>query len=194
MKLLHIVLLAAAAGFSISSGLHNPQTHYPKKDTVTSRTAFEMAFKHPCTKESCDIYYSPGGDVDVFKAAAEEVKGNAWPARIIGPCISACAIFADHARENVCILPFAEFHFHLGTNYVWAGFQVGLSDIAPLLTDWLDAPEKYARLGEYRPLSRFIPDQSPDIDQWVRDRGGYPRNGFLEMPFTEAVQFWQICA
>lgn len=42
--------------------------------------------------------------------------------------------------------------------------------------------------------TRFIPSQSPDIDQWVREHGGYPETGFLVMRYPETRDFWPECA
>lgn len=40
---------------------------------------------------------------------------------------------------------------------------------------------------------RFDPTQSPDIDTWVKDRGGYPTGSFLTMLYEDAKRFWKTC-
>lgn len=77
--------------------------------------AFQSVFG-PCRGETCVISSNPGGNVRQFLAAASEVLRGAKRMIVIdGTCASACVIFADVARERVCITRKARFAFHKAT-------------------------------------------------------------------------------
>lgn len=40
---------------------------------------------------------------------------------------------------------------------------------------------------------RFEPPQSKDVDDWVREHGGYPEEGILSMSFKDVKTFWSVC-
>lgn len=134
--------------------------------------AFERAFG-PCSGQTCVVRSSPGGEVRRFLAAAAAVRAGAKQLVIIdGPCHSACAIFADVARERVCITPRASFGFHKATLYRAEG------------------------RGSERTLTRIArsdPRHSADIARWVHANGGFPTRGMNVMNNRQAQKFWRSC-
>jgi hypothetical protein len=76
---------------------------------------FAKGFLAACG-EPCIITANGGGRLDHFLALAAAVKAQKRTVIIAGPCFSACAIFADFARENVCITAAARFGFHRSSN------------------------------------------------------------------------------
>lgn len=113
--------------------------------------------------EPCIVNDNPGGNVYLFQLAADQVLAGARERVVIdGLCASACAYFADKARDRVCITPRAIMGFHKG--------KVADDDRV-----------------------RITLHHSPDIEQWVMRRGGYPSVGYLEMKFADAKKFWPVC-
>jgi hypothetical protein len=134
--------------------------------------AFQSVFG-PCRGDTCIISSNPGGNVREFLAAATEVLRGAKRLVVIdGPCASACVIFADIARERVCITRNASFAFHKAT--VFRAEQRG---------------------GQHtmRAVARRDPVHSPDIANWVRRNGGFPARGMRFMSNEQAGQFWRRC-
>lgn len=118
--------------------------------------------------DPCIIKENMGGSADAFLFAAREILAGARSQVVVdGYCASACAYFADKARPRVCVTKNAVFAFHQGT--------LELRDI----TEQNDP--------------RLIVVHSPDIEQWVKKRGGYPADGFLEMTFRDAKRLWPPC-
>jgi hypothetical protein len=93
---------------------------------------------------------------------------------IDGPCIPACAIFADVARSRVCITGRAQFGFHKAS-----GFAV---------------QRRADGRAQLRALGRRDPPHSRDIALWVKDHGGFPRDGLRIMSAKQARQFWRRCS
>jgi hypothetical protein len=125
--------------------------------------------------EPCVIRYSPGGELKRFQAAAAAVKRGARRLVVIdGPCISACAVFADIARSKVCITDRAVFGFHKAT-------LVSLRSL------------RNGRVLE-RQLGVKDPPHSRDIVRWVKSRGGFPRQGLRRMSARQAASFWRRCS
>ncbi|TSC63807.1 MAG: hypothetical protein G01um101491_452 [Parcubacteria group bacterium Gr01-1014_91] len=116
--------------------------------------------------ENDTIVDSGGGSVWVFAYAAREILRMGRHVRIDGSCDSACALFADLARPNVCITDRAVFGFHQLT--ITAG-PAGATE------------------------TREPPPASPDIKAWVDARGGFPSEGLLVMNANEAIAFWPLC-
>jgi hypothetical protein len=134
--------------------------------------AFEAAFGR-CPGEVCVVRLSPGGELGRFLSAAVAINGGAKRLVIIdGPCNSACAIFADYARDRVCVTDRASFGFHKGSVYL---------------------AERYGRSVRLRLHARRDPDHSYDIAAWVQRNGGFPRRGMNVMTAGEATQFWRRC-
>ena len=62
------------------------------------------------------IAFDGGGRVQEYLERAAHVLQYDIPVQITGDCFSACTIFADRARQNVCVTPDARMYFHAGTN------------------------------------------------------------------------------
>jgi hypothetical protein len=135
--------------------------------------AFAAAFG--ACGQTCVIKFNPGGEERVFIAAARAVRAGAKRVVVIdGPCISACALFADVAREKVCVTSRARFGFHKSTSYQVFAFRSGMQ--------------------VYRELGQEDPSHSRDIALWVQQRGGFPSQGLRIMSAREATQFWRRCS
>ncbi len=141
-------------------------------------------------EKTCVINENDGGDPDLFHQAAEIVKRRHMRVIIKGRCYSACGVFADAARPQVCITRQAGFYFHLGTEYenIFRYLSTNPMLFAALLTYW---PSD----GQYIwvPKARFEPEQSRDIRKWIIAHGGFPAEGFLEMKYKTAKRFWPTC-
>ncbi len=136
--------------------------------------AFAAAFG-PCAGEVCVIEYDPGGEINRYLAAADAVRAGALRQVVIdGPCLSACAIFADVARERVCVTERARFGFHKARLYAVEPARGGRAT--------------------YREVAREDPAHSRDISSWVYRNGGFPDEGYLMMDARQAAQIWESCA
>jgi hypothetical protein len=125
--------------------------------------------------DPCVIRYNPGGELKSFQAAASAVRRGARRLVVIdGPCISACAVFADIARSRVCITDRAVFGFHKATLVSLRSLRNGRT--------------------VRRELAVSDPPHSADIARWVKSRGGFPRHGFTRMSAREAASFWRRCS
>jgi hypothetical protein len=133
--------------------------------------------------DKCIIRSNPGGYIYQFEDAAAIVTMRKIPVIIDGDCKSACAIFADTARPQVCITLKARFYFHLATQY--AIFHVP-SFITRLVG-------KEGGLEFSLAIKRFEPHQSPVVRKWIMASGGFPADGFLEMNNGAAQLFWPTC-
>jgi hypothetical protein len=130
------------------------------------------------SRYTCTITYNPGGDLEKFQQAAEELLAEQYWLRIDGLCASGCAILADMARANTCITPKAQIAIHQAYVYQVLN-RITASGVV----------EEVAR----RLIRREDPPQSPDIDSWVRNHGGYPTRGVKVIPLKDAKQFWPMC-
>ncbi len=146
---------------------------YPAKAPTYSPSPFSVVFGHCGIRDPCFIAPNNGGYLYEFLQAAEAVnRGDKNLVVINTACGSACVLFADRARERVCIGELAVFQFHKGTRRHWTGFRQYPPEIWNV---------------------RFDPSHSSDIDSWVRERGGYPADGWLDMTYQEARRFWRPC-
>lgn len=126
------------------------------------------------------IQENGGGSVKMFqRAAVEALQGKVARVIIDGPCWSSCAIFADQARDLVCITSKAMFGFHMIRNW-----SESLQILGPKNTQ----PAKGAYILYYSE-----PPQSLAVEEWVLSHGGYPRDTFLEMRYADARHFWRTC-
>jgi hypothetical protein len=125
--------------------------------------------------QPCVVHDNPGGSVRLFEAAAEAVLSGARNLVVIdGPCASACAIFADIARERVCITDRASFRFHKASLVEVSTEANGARHVAL--------------------LERSDPPHSRDIARWVARHGGFPTQGMRVMSSREARAFWRRCS
>lgn len=161
--MLRVVCIAFAALFSCT--LAQPVQAQSWRESA----AVAAVFGH--CGDPCVITYSPGGEVAKFQAAGHAVRAGAKRLVIIdGPCLSACAIFADIARARVCITPRAQFGFHKASVYAVQG------------------------PSELRLVGREDPPQSRDIRRWVKRQGGFPVRGMRMMSNKQAARFWRRCS
>lgn len=137
------------------------------KAAVRNGYAFFASFPWGCTgADPCVITQAQGGKVREHHLAAIEVlAGYKQTVVLAGPCASACVLFADVARDKVCITPTASLHFHKYYNETKWGRRFGHRD----------------------------PPHSADIDRWVRKKGGYPTDTFLVMRYRDAKSIWRTC-
>lgn len=154
------ISLGVVAAFAASLGA--PGFHAARADVVSDVLG--------CEGDPCVVKFNPGGEVSSFKAAAREVKRTGRRVVIDGPCMSACAIFADVARSRVCVTPNARMGFHKG--YILAQPMAG---------------------GPARFVGRFNPSHSGDITGWLQKRGGFPTRGFRVMGARDAKRIWRGC-
>ena len=144
----------------------------PAQAHRSTGSAFEAAFGS--CGDRCVIRYNPGGVVPTFLAAALAVRAGEKKLVVIdGPCISACAIFADVARAKVCITDRAKFGFHKGREFA--------------------SERRPGGKRVFRELGRRDPPHSRDIASWVQRNGGFPYEGLRVMNSKQAGQFWRRC-
>ena len=130
--------------------------------------------------EGTTISANGGGDVWLFTAAAREIQEKGQHIQIDGRCMSACAIFADKARPNVCVTENASFGFHK------------LTVSGELIRTPMPSNMKFR--GRSRSfVIREDPVFSADIAAWVAAHGGFPTKGMLTMNAATANAFWPMC-
>lgn len=134
-------------------------------------SAYESVFG-PCRGQTCVIRDNPGGDVRKFLAAAAEIRKSGRRVVIDGQCASACAIFADVAREKVCITKRATFGFHKASVF---------------------KAQVTGNVRKWERIARHDPEHSRDIANWVQRNGGFPVRGLNVMPASEGAKFWRRC-
>ena len=146
----------------------------------------EGSFKRVFGEDVVDtIYDNRGGRDDYFLLAAEEVLKNGRYIKIDGECHSACVLFADKARPNVCITGNAVFRFHMQTTRF---MHVLITEVDGVLA-------YQETLLEFRDPMTL----SDDIDEWVMKHGGYPKgdppdiDSLLKMDSKEVSAFWPMC-
>ena len=123
-------------------------------------------------------------DSELFVNAAREVLKNGWRIRIDVPCASACVVFADLARPNVCITSRAVFGFHKQTV---TGTSTTINTLGGIP---LSTHVSRVQSLEDLPLS-------PKLAEWVAGRGGFSAendfNRVLKMYYPETASFWPMC-
>ncbi|MGQ2908727.1 MAG: hypothetical protein ACT6QU_12310 [Aliihoeflea sp.] len=134
-------------------------------------SAYESVFG-ACRGDTCVIRDNPGGDVRKFLAAAKEIRRSGKRVVIDGQCASACAIFADVARERVCITKRATFGFHKASVF---------------------RAQVTGNVRKWERIRRHDPEHSSDIANWVYRNGGFPVSGLNVMPASEGAKFWRRC-
>jgi hypothetical protein len=144
---------------------------------VQAGPALDAALQARCARTTCTIRDNPGGDIQLFQQAAQEVLDEGKLLVIDGFCASACVILADLARSNTCITASAQMAVHKASVIEVTG------------TARVEGRE--VPVGKL--LRREDPPQSPDIDRWIRNHGGYPTKGVKIIPIKDARQFWAMC-
>ena len=165
-----LVVLVLTGGIRVE---WKPKEVVDTLDSPLKGKYFKEAFGGACFDGSCRITYSTGGDERVFRLAAEEVlAGYAEEVQIDGRCYSGCVLFADHARQKVCLTSKAEMYVHKA----WQKRSFELGRWRFDLTIYSD------------------PSHSKDVNEWVyRTKGGYPYDGFAEMDTNIKKITWKQC-
>jgi hypothetical protein len=125
----------------------------------------------------CTVWYSPGGQVQIFQDAAQEVLASDIQVTFAGSCDSACTLFADLIRKQACITKSAEFGFHKFAH--WPGGTV-------------------AATGEtaegVQPLSYFTPVYSDALRELLAPHGDLPiGEPLLYIHAEAAARVWKLC-
>jgi hypothetical protein len=169
LVVLSILILASVLHFVSSLGFVTWHlVSHATNATSPTKSPIELAF--PSCGKPCIITFSKGGKLDDFAKAAISLKEDDMVV-IDGVCISACALFADVARPQVCVTPKAVFVFH-------AGYDHGLTrrDGSPL---------------------RIDPPHSLDIRRYVYELGGFTESEeWSELPalaYPDTLDFWPLC-
>jgi hypothetical protein len=68
----------------------------------------------PCGPDNCIIKRNLGGKIKEFKEQAHQVVADKKPVIVDGLCLSACTIFVDIARDQVCLTEKALLAYHQG--------------------------------------------------------------------------------
>jgi hypothetical protein len=136
----------------------------------------------------------PGGTLQDFVAAAWAVREILkYPVIIQHHCRSACAVFADQARPYVYVQEGASFSFHQSFRYTLE-VQTSQRELREwLIGQWTRPEFQNITVSVYLKQTNFKdPPHSSDIDRWVKRHGGYPRDDWLHMSYTDALQFWPV--
>ena len=120
----------------------------------------------PCSVP-CVVEFSPGGIIDLFAAQGRQLAADKTPVIVDGPCLSACTILVDEARDNVCITKNAVLGYHQSV----------------MMTE--DGPE----YGD-------IIYKTPGLNKYIQSRGGLPKPNsghLLILNQSEAGKFYKTC-
>ncbi|MBX4192143.1 hypothetical protein KW798_01525 [Candidatus Parcubacteria bacterium] len=82
------------------------------KKLVKGQYFAEILFDCKESENICDIKENLGGSVALYALAGYAAHLSNKRFRILGICASACAVFADLARDKVCMMPRTVFLFH----------------------------------------------------------------------------------
>lgn len=127
------------------------------------------------------IHHSDGGVEGDFMWAAADVLESGRRVKIDGACLSACAVFADFARPNVCITKRTVFGFHLAKGKTPIFSRRAVRSGMPF-------PGYKIRFQK----SEGEMSVSPEIKKWVEEHGGW-HDRMLLMNSKEASKFWPTC-
>ncbi len=142
---------------------------YRHSDTLTTVFAKADALRaaFPDCGNPCVITNSPGGDMFLFRDAADSLQDGDLVS-ITGSCVSSCVLFADYGRPRVCVSKTARMGFHQGV----------------------------AQYKSHKPMY-MDPPHSRDILLWVRERGDFPNTEqgkpLLVMWYPDTNRFWPLC-
>ena len=126
--------------------------------------------------DPCDIGHNDGGMDNDFAQALTYAKAHKIHLRVTDVCASNCALFADQARELVCVTPSAKMAFHANRWYHWNGER------------------RVDHVLAYSPSSHAAePKLSPALLSWVKANGGFPWDGWTIMDAKVASAFWKTC-
>ncbi len=134
------------------------------------RPIFEILFD--CPQMPCTIRENIGGTTLAFALAGRAATLHPTARFVIdGLCASACATFADIARERVCATPLALLGFHQG--------YISQREGGELV--WKETGK------------RFIPAHAADLHALVMEDGGYPAEGITFLSRQSVARIWKPC-
>jgi hypothetical protein len=117
----------------------------------------------------CIIEDDGGGIIDLYQAQARQMAAGHTSVIVDGPCMSACTIFIDIDRNNVCLTDRALLGYH----------KSRLEDDTGKVT-----------FGE-------IDYETPGLNKYIEDHGGLPdpdSGHLLMLNSYEASKFYRSCA
>lgn len=82
------------------------------RSLFATRDSLDAAYPPIGCGKPCVISFNPGGAIDLFEAEARELVAERTPVIVDGPCISACTILVDIARNYVCVTSHAVLGYH----------------------------------------------------------------------------------
>jgi hypothetical protein len=115
----------------------------------------------------CVIEEDHGGVVDLYAAQGRLAAAGHVPVIVDGPCLSACTIFVDIDRANVCVTTKALLGYHKSMHG---------SEDAPIFGD--------------------IQYKTPGLEAYIKAQGGLPNpdsGHMLMLNSEEAKQFYKAC-
>lgn len=119
--------------------------------------------------DPCVIEDDAGGIIDTYAAQGRLAALGHVPVVVDGPCMSACTIFVDLDRVNVCVTQRALLGYHQGR------------------MQKPDGTETFENIAY----------QTPGLEAYIAARGGLPepdKGHLLMLNFAEASRFYRPCA
>jgi hypothetical protein len=116
----------------------------------------------------CVISDDAGGIVDTYEAQARLMAATNIPVIVDGPCMSACTIFVDIDRANICLTERALLGYHKSV------YKKGDDDV----------------FGD-------IEYSTPGLEDYIKSHGGLPdpdSGHLLMLNSHEAGQFYKACS
>jgi|GEM_PF-2245039 hypothetical protein len=151
---------------------HNNQVHLGA-DWLPADGRDILGLLFGCTGTPCIVKEkNVGGGLMEFALAAKAAKYMNTRIVIDADCWSACALFADMARAQVCLGPHARLGFHKWVLMKWTSDGVYY---------WSE------------PVSSRDPTESDDVLTLVRANGGFPEKGVNVLPLAAALTIWRPC-
>lgn len=108
-SVVRLVGLVAASTFTLGV---NAGVRLTEGVVGDSSAGFVRGMLSACGEDPCVIGNNSGGKVADFEELVRVVRKRKIDVVIVGECASACAMFADLARDRVRITPTATFAFH----------------------------------------------------------------------------------
>lgn len=128
-------------------------------------TIFVFLFPPVACDDVCHIHRNLGGTIQDFTEQAHQVVRTKKPVIVDGLCLSACTIFVDIARDNVCLTEKALLAYHQA--------------FIPKTREVFDIEYETPGLNEYIKDHGGLPNP-------------YTGN-FLTLNFNQAKQFYKPC-
>lgn len=122
----------------------------------------------------CVIKENSGGIIDLFAAQGRLMASTHIPVIIDGPCLSACTVFVDIDRDNVCVTNNAILGYHKSIYYKTSNFAT----------------------EDNTPVIETIDYTTPGLMKYIKDHGGEPdpsSGHLLMLNAVELHQFYKAC-